>query len=172
MKAVAIAAVVGIVAFAGLFYFMQSPAKTTTPPDNVPLVSELPTSKKQAPRDEESPPPRSKAAPSTAKRPGNFPSIGDAPPAKPAAPLKTLHYTLELTSKRGPVPSRVFIRNASFGDLTIIVLGAEGADGRLFIRRGNYEHNKQQHPWEIRIVDGIIWVYLDGQEVPPATASF
>jgi hypothetical protein len=169
MKVIVIAAIFGAMAFAGLFYFMHSPAKTAPTSDGVPLVSELPTSKKQASREEESEAPRSKP---TAKRPSNFPTIGDAPPAKPAPPPEGLHYTIELTKKRGPVPSRVFIRNASFGNLTIIVLGAEGSDGRLFITRGNYEHNKQKHPWEIRVVNGVLWVYLDGQEVPPATASF
>src|SRR6266704_3445064 len=113
MKAVVIAVVVGAGAFAGLFFFMSQkpPAKT----DSLPIVSELPTTKR-APADDDAP--REKSKPPASKRQGNFPSIGDAPPAKPTEPIKTLHYTIELTRKRGPVPSRVFIHNAAFGNLT------------------------------------------------------
>lgn len=166
MKVLLFAAGGSLVAFAALFFLMQD-AKPAKKADNVPLVTELPTSKK-ATRDEDPSEPTEKPKPQTSKRQNNFPTIGDAPPAKKMPPPKHLYYTVELTRNRGPIPSRVILNNTKFGSVTIVIIGAEDALGKLFIRSGSYE----SIPWEIRVVEGVLWVYWNGQEVPPLTSSF
>jgi len=173
MKAAVIAVVIGAMAFAGLFFLMNQKPEART--DTVPVVSELPTSKR-APADAEEPATAKsrtqKSADAQAKKKTNFPTIGDAPPAKPAPPPKGLYYTVELTRKRGPVPSRVILHNTSFGDLTIMLIGAEDASGKLFGRSGYYDRDKVRHAWEVRVVENVLWVYWDGKEVPPDRTSF
>jgi hypothetical protein len=164
MKGILIAAVCAIAAFAGLFFYMRSHSPTPTP-DGLPIVTDFPTDPRKPSAEEETPVPRTRPKPpaaNDAKPPkGQERNVWtDAP--KPVPKSKMPYYTV--MAGRGTVPSRVIIHNTSLGvPLNIILVGADSADGRLFIRKGT----KDKHQWEVAVTDGLLSVYWDGQEVPP-----
>src|SRR5262245_38261911 len=134
MKSLVFLGAFGLVAFGGLFFYLQQ-SPPTPKSDSIPLVTELPAqptkAKKPVADDEEAPPPRPKSK-ATAKNDWKPPkgqernAWSDAP--KPGQKPKGLYYTI--VSSGGPVPSRVIIHNTSLGvPLNILVIGASGADG-------------------------------------------
>lgn len=164
MKALLIAAAVCIVAFAGLFIALRAPAVRS---DSVPLVTELPATPQ--PRAEEKPsakpPEKNVTNAKGAKGQNSGPPHWQAGHKEPQPQRSKTYYTFVPTRRGGPIPDRVVLHNTSIGNITIILTDTD-SDGRLYIKSGNYSHDKQQHPWEVRVVQGLLSVYWDGQDIP------
>src|SRR5438034_9468173 len=117
MKSILIVAGFGIVAFAGLFFFMRTQPSART--DSLPVVTELPAS--PPPKADDDPPPR--PSPRAAKKPNpQTAKPAEAPPANPFQPANSPYYTVQPSSRGGPVPSRVIIHKTSMGDVTIVLV--------------------------------------------------
>jgi hypothetical protein len=162
MKAALIAGAFGLAAFAGLFVYMRTQSANSDYSDSVPFVAELPAKTPPSTREEPRTPPARRPA-STRNLP-NTQAQGPSPWTPPPKP-KTMYYTV-VSRDRSPIPDRIIIHGTSLGQVTILLDG-DNATGQLYIRRSTITRGKEQHPWEVRIVNRELTVYWDGEEVPP-----